>query len=162
MVACKNCGCELPEGAKFYKECGTEVIAEEYNGETQFCPNCGSKIPKNIKFCPECGSPTSNTPQTNNTANNTGNSVVNTNKDPALAAILSFLIIGLGQIYLGLTKKGIILFIAAVISGFLMFILIGFALWLLIWVYAIYDAYKSAQKMQNGIAVEDTIDFNNL
>ena len=119
-------------------------------------------MPKNLKFCPECGSPTSNAPQTNNTVNNTGNSVVNTDKDPVLAAILSFLIIGLGQIYLGLTKKGIILFLAAIISGVLMLILIGFILWLLIWVYAIYDAYKSAQKMQNGIAVEDTIDLQNL
>ena len=162
MVACKNCGCELQEGAKFCKECGAEVIVEEVNGEFQFCPKCGYKMAKGLKFCPECGSPTSNTPHVNNTVNNTGNSVVNTNKDPLLAAILSFLIIGLGQIYLGLTKKGIILFLAAIVSGVLMLILIGFILWLLIWAYAIYDAYNSAQKMQNGIAVEDTIDLQNL
>lgn len=162
MVACKNCGCELQEGAKFCKECGAEVIVEEVSGEFQFCPKCCYKMAKGLKFCPECGSPTSNTPHVNNTVNNTGNSVVNTNKDPLLAAILSFLIIGLGQIYLGLTKKGIILFLAAIVSGVLMLILIGFILWLLIWAYAIYDAYNSAQKMQNGIAVEDTIDLQNL
>ena len=162
MVACKNCGCELQEGAKFCKECGAEVVVEEVSGESQFCSSCGYKMPKNLKFCPECGSPTSNAPHTNNTVNNTGNSVVNTNKDPVLAAILSFLIIGLGQIYLGLTKKGIILFIAAMISGALIFLLIGFLLWPLVWVYAIYDAYKSAQKMQSGMAVEDTIDLKNL
>ena len=158
MAACKNCGCELPEGAKFCRECGSEVIAEEYVGETKFCSNCGSEIPKNIKFCPECGAPTSNTPQ----ANNTGNTVVNSNKDPILAAILSFLIIGLGQIYLGLTKKGILLFVGAMISGVLMLLIIGWLTWLVIWGYGIYDAYNSAQKMNSGIAVEDTIDFNNL
>lgn len=163
MVACKNCGCELQEGAKFCKECGAEVIVEEeFSGEPQFCSNCGYKMPKGLKFCPECGSPTSNAPQVNNTVNNTGNAVVNKEKDPTLAAILSFLVVGLGQVYLGLTKKGILLFIGAVISGFLMLILIGFVTWLLIWGYAIYDANNSAKKMNNGIAVEDTIDFNNL
>ena len=162
MVSCKNCGCELPEGAKFCRECGSEVIVEEYMGETMFCPNCGSKIPKSIKFCPECGSPTSNTPQVNNTGNNTGNSVVNSDKSPVLAAILSLIIIGLGQIYLGLTKKGILLFVGAIISGFLMLIYIGWITWLLIFAYSIYDAYNSAQKMNQGIAVEDTIDINNL
>ncbi len=162
MVACKNCGCELKEGAKFCPECGTEVIVEKFSSENQFCPNCGYKMPKGLKFCPVCGSPTSNAPQVNNTVNNTGNFVVNKEKDPTLAAILSFLIVGLGQIYLGLTKKGILLFIGAIISGFLMLILIGFVTWLLIWGYAIYDAHNSAKKMNNGIAVEDTIDINNL
>ena len=162
MVSCKNCGCELPEGAKFCRECGSEVIVEEYTGETMFCPNCGSKIPKGIKFCPECGSPTSNAPQANNTVNNTGNSVIKSDKSPVLAAVLSFLIIGLGQIYLGLTKKGILLFVGAIISGFLMLILIGWITWILILAYSIYDAYNSAQKMNQGIAVEDTIDLNNL
>ena len=43
-----------------------------------------------------------------------------------------------------------------------MLFLIGFVLWFIIWVYAIYDAYNSAEKMRNGTAVEDTIDLNNL
>jgi TM2 domain-containing membrane protein YozV len=88
--------------------------------------------------------------------------VVNSNKSPILGAILSFLIIGLGQVYLGLTKKGIILFVLAIVSGFLMLLFVGYILWLLVWLYAIYDGYNSANKMNNGIAVEDTLDFNNL
>lgn len=157
MAPCKNCGCELPEGAKFCKECGIEVIQEELNTETKFCTNCGFKMPKSTKFCPECGSPTPGNSQAKNTP-----VVVNASKSPGLAAILSFFIVGLGQIYIGLTKKGILLFIGAVISGFLMLILIGWITWLLIWGYGIYDAYNSAEKMNQGIAVEDTIDFNNL
>jgi TM2 domain-containing membrane protein YozV len=88
--------------------------------------------------------------------------VVNSHKSPILGAILSFLIIGLGQVYLGLTKKGIILFVLAIVSGFLMLLFVGYILWLLVWLYAIYDGYNSANKMNNGIAVEDTLDFNNL
>ena len=162
MVLCKNCGSEVDEGAKFCKNCGSEVIVEEENdfvNETRFCANCGFEMPKSTKFCPECGTSTEGVPQV---VNNTNNSVVNSDKSPGLAALLSFLIIGLGQVYLGLTKKGIILFIAAVISGFLMLIVIGWITWLIVWGYAIYDAYNSGEKMRNGIAVEDTIDINNL
>lgn len=153
MAACKNCGCELPEGAKFCRECGSEVIPEK----NQFCSNCGFEMPRGSKFCPECGASTSRAANAGTT-----NQVRNTNKSSGLAAILSFLIIGLGQIYLGLTKKGILLFIGAVISGVLMFVLIGWITWFIIWIYSIYDAYNSAEKMNQGLAVEDTLDFNNL
>ena len=40
--------------------------------------------------------------------------------------------------------------------------LIGWITWLLVWGYAIYDAYKSAEKMNMGIAVEDNMDIHNL
>ena len=63
---------------------------------------------------------------------------------------------------MGLTKKGIILFIAAVVSGILTLFIIGWILWLIVWGYAIYDAYNSANKMNMGVGVQDTIDFNDL
>lgn len=157
MVACKNCGCELPEGAKFCKECGVEVIQEEPVKETKFCQNCGFEMPRSSKFCPECGYSTTGNPNPNNS-----NGVVYKKKSAGLAAILSFLIVGLGQVYLGLTKKGILLFLGAVISGVLMLVLIGWITWLLIWGYGIYDAYNSAEKINQGIDVADTIDFDNL
>lgn len=160
MVVCQNCGTEVDDNAKFCKNCGCEIVVENADeNETKFCANCGFEMPKATKFCPECGKPTDAAPVA---ARNAANSVVKSDKSPGLAAILSFFIIGLGQIYLGLNKKGIILFLAAVISGCLMLILIGFVLWFIIWAYAIYDAYNSGEKMQNGIEVEDTIDFNNL
>ena len=158
MTYCKTCGCELPEEARFCKECGSEVIREENVSGTKFCMNCGFEIPKAAKFCSECGLPTGSNPH----AKNANNSVVRNHKSPGLAAALSFLIVGLGQIYIGLTKKGILLFIGAMVSGVLMLIYIGWITWLLIWGYGIYDAYNSAQKMNSGIAVEDTIDFDNL
>ena len=111
----------------------------------------------NIKFCPECGASTSGVPQPANAT-----AVTNSDKNPVLAAILSFLIVGVGQIYLGLTKKGLILLLAAIISGVLMLVFIGFITWFIVWLYAIYDAYNSAEKMNRGIAVEDKIDFQNL
>ena len=135
MVSCQNCGSEVEDGAKFCRNCGSEIVPEEHNvSGTKFCANCGFEM----------------------------SAVGNADKSPVLAAILSFLIVGLGQIYLGLTKKGIILFVAAIVSGILMLVLIGWITWLIVWGYAIYDAYNSGEKMNRGIAVADTIDFNNL
>ncbi len=159
MVNCQNCGEEVVEGAKFCKNCGSEIVVEQANEkDTKFCSNCGFEMPKASKFCPECGTTAERVPPVMNTTT----IVVPSNKSSGLAALLSFLIIGLGQVYLGLTKKGIILFLLAIISGVLMMVLIGWITWLLVWVYAIYDAYNSCEKMKKGIEVEDTLDFNNL
>lgn len=158
MVSCQKCGSEVEDGAKFCRNCGSEIVPEEINvSGTKFCANCGFEMDKNTRFCPECGTSTDGVPQVVNTS-----AVGNADKSPILAAILSFLIVGLGQIYLGLTKKGIMLFVAAIVSGILMLVLIGWITWLIVWGYAIYDAYNSAEKINRGIAVEDTIDFNNL
>ncbi|WP_292603235.1 double zinc ribbon domain-containing protein [Methanobrevibacter sp. UBA212] len=159
MVNCQNCGEEVVEGAKFCKNCGSEIVVEQANEkDTKFCSNCGFEMPKASKFCPECGTTAERVPPVMNTTT----IVVPSNKSSGLAALLSFLIIGLGQVYLGLTKKGIILFLLAIISGVLMMVLIGWITWLLVWGYAIYDAYNSCEKMKKGIEVEDTLDFNNL
>jgi TM2 domain-containing membrane protein YozV len=72
-------------------------------------------------------------------------------KSPILAAILSIVIVGLGQIYLGLWMRGIILFIAAIAVAFFtagtfiffpMFIACG-------------DAYICARKMNAGASLEE-------
>lgn len=71
-------------------------------------------------------------------------------KNPGLAAVLSFLITGLGQIYNGQIGKGIGLLIAAVVSAALCTVIIGFVLLPIIWIYGIYDAYKTAEKINQG------------
>ena len=124
------------------------------------CKNCGLEIEDDDKFCKNCGSEIID--DNSEESNQRSNVVVKTEKSPILAAILSFLIVGVGQIYLGLTKKGIILFFAAMVSGILTLLLIGWILWLIVWLYSIYDAYNSANKINAGISVEDTLDFNNL
>lgn len=75
---------------------------------------------------------------------------VSLQKNPGLAAILSFFIVGLGQIYNGQIGKGIGLMLAAMICGFLCTVVIGFILLPAVWTYAIYDAYKTAEKINQG------------
>jgi TM2 domain-containing membrane protein YozV len=108
--------------------------------ETKFCSNCGEEIDIEAEICPKCGvrvkAPT--------VASTVGE------KNPVLAAILSFLIAGLGQIYNGEIRKGIILIIAYVISIVLCSILIGIPLVVILWIYGIYDAYTTANKINAG------------
>jgi len=159
MVTCQNCGVEVKDEAKFCQNCGADINEQKATNEneTKFCSNCGFELDKNIKFCPECGKATDNKPITKDNV-----SVTTVNKDPILAAILSFFIVGLGQIYIGLTKKGIILFLLAFISAILIIFIIGWFLWVVIYIYAKDDAYNSANKINAGETVEDTLDFNNL
>ncbi len=69
-------------------------------------------------------------------------------KNPILAAILSFIITGLGQLYNGDLKKAALFFGAQVLVALILWRIswtIGYLVTLGIWLYAIYDAYKSAQ-----------------
>lgn len=71
-------------------------------------------------------------------------------KSPILAVILSFFIPGLGQFYNGHFEKGVILLVVGVISALLIVFLIGIALYLVVWAFAIFDAFDSADRMNKG------------
>lgn len=72
--------------------------------------------------------------------------------NPVLAAVLSFFYMGIGQIYNGQTHKGIAFLIAYSISWLLMNLWIGYLTTPILWIYGIYDAYKSAEKINVDIA----------
>lgn len=110
--------------------------------ETKYCANCGSEIDKNAEICPECGVRQPGYQQP-----------VYQQKNPGLAAVLSALWVGIGQIYNGEILKGIILIVIYVISIFLMFIIIGFITTPIIWIFGIYDAYNTAKKINAGEVV---------
>lgn len=68
-------------------------------------------------------------------------------KNPGVAAVLSFFVPGLGQIYNGELGKGITIVIFTVISWFLTCIYVGFVTLIILWIWAIYDAYNTASGM---------------
>ena len=68
-------------------------------------------------------------------------------KSAGLAAVLSFFISGLGQIYNGQILKGLIIIVVQVINGALTTILIGWIPLAIVWVWAIIDAYREAEKV---------------
>jgi len=63
-----------------------------------------------------------------------------TGKSPTLAAFLSFLIVGSGQLYNGQPVKGILMFISCVL---LWCVLLGW----IVNIWSILDAYKTAEKI---------------
>lgn len=69
-----------------------------------FCENCGKEIPDNARFCGNCGKQIKKT-----------NNIVTEEKNMILALFLSIFLMGLGLIYAGDKKKGVILFIATLI-----------------------------------------------
>jgi TM2 domain-containing membrane protein YozV len=73
-------------------------------------------------------------------------------KNPGLAAVLSFFYMGLGQIYNGQIGKGIAFIVAYTISIVLIFIIIGIITTPILFIYGMYDAYKSAEKINRDLA----------
>lgn len=152
MVKCTVCNNDVDDNAEFCPNCGTKVeqmaTANEVENQTvasqntKFCTNCGDQIDVNAVICPKCGVQIAGTTE---------------EKNPILALILSIFFPGIGQFYNGQPKKGIILIIAAIISVALFIIMIGAVLYLIVWVYALYDAYTSAVSINNGEQLEDRL-----
>jgi TM2 domain-containing membrane protein YozV len=73
-----------------------------------------------------------------------------TDKNPAMAAILSFLLIGLGQAYNGEIAKAVVFLILYALSIFLTFFMIGFVTTPILWIWSMVDAYRYSQKMNQA------------
>ena len=71
-------------------------------------------------------------------------------KNPGVAAVLSALWVGLGQIYNGEIGKGLVLIVVYIISWVLIFVFIGLVTTPIIWIYGIYDAYNTAKEINTG------------
>ena len=101
--------------------------------EIKYCHNCGGEMDVKAEMCPECGVRQS----------------VNTTelKNPGVAAVLSFLFCGLGQIYNGEIAKGIVILIAQIVNVLLMFVGVGLITYPLLWIIGVWDAYTIATKI---------------
>ncbi|MBU4223165.1 MAG: zinc-ribbon domain-containing protein [Euryarchaeota archaeon] len=121
----------------------------------KYCSSCGKEIAEGIKFCPSCGKAA-----VSEASSPVQIQTVQTQiqiKNPGIAALLSFFISGAGQIYNGQLGNGIgvlLLVLALYFIGISTIdIGIGFLLLLIatiLWIWAIYDAYTTAQKINRG------------
>lgn len=75
-------------------------------------------------------------------------------KNPTTATILSFFVMGLGQIYNGQIGKGIMFIVLYAISWLLMFVLVGFVTTPILWIWGMVDANRSAKRINEKIAAE--------
>lgn len=140
---CPNCGTEVDK-EKFCPKCGQKLDPQaQMSRKLAYCRNCGSQIDAEAEICPKCGVRQKNPPVEN--------------KNPLFALILSFIFPGLGQIYNGQNRKGILLIVSYIVSFVLWVILIGMILTLLVWLYGLYDAYTTAEHINNGEFTEDKL-----
>jgi TM2 domain-containing membrane protein YozV len=72
-------------------------------------------------------------------------------KSPLLAALLSLIIPGLGQVYAGDLLRGFALLAGLGFSFCLMALIIGFITIPAIWIFAVIDAYKMVKKHNDEI-----------
>ncbi len=68
-------------------------------------------------------------------------------KNSGLAAVLSFLLPGLGQMYNGEIGKGVLILIVQAVNFALTLIVIGFITGPIVLIWAVYDAYKTAERI---------------
>ena len=73
--------------------------------------------------------------------------IVRTQKSPGLAAVLSFFICGLGQIYNGQIGKGLAFLFGVVMSWLLTAVIIGVVPLLILTIWSVVDAYKTAEQL---------------
>jgi TM2 domain-containing membrane protein YozV len=109
----------------------------------KICPHCGKVSgEESPRFCSGCG------------ARMDGSTLVGHPGYPALAShqknttiagFCSSFLPGLGQVYNGETAKGFALFLLT-LAGLVIFLIPG----LIVWLYAMYDAYIIAGKMSTG------------
>ncbi|ERN51239.1 hypothetical protein M3689_13030 [Alkalihalophilus marmarensis] len=78
-------------------------------------------------------------------------------KNAGLAAVLSALWCGLGQIYNGQIGKGLLFMFIQFINALLFFVVIGFITYPIMWIWGMVDAYRQAEelnKQQNVIQAD--------
>ena len=126
------------------------------------CPACGAIVEAGRYYCNSCGAylkgsppPSASAPNNIEKSERKQNHAILKEKSPFLAVLVSFFIPGAGQCYTDQWKKGIALFVLAVISAILCIIVIGIIPLLIIWVYSMYDAYHAAIRIDGGF-VENT------
>lgn len=107
------------------------------------CPHCGKiSNEESPRFCSGCGAR-----MDGSTPAGYPNCTVPVKelKNSSIAGFCSSFIPGLGQVYNGETVKGFVLFSLALL-GLCLLLLPGF----IVWLYAMYDAYSVAGKMNTG------------
>jgi len=173
-AVCPSCGTKiLDEQSGFCNRCGSQLFTsssvqvQQVNErpavtrpviKKKSCPACGALIENENKFyCDSCGtylrgsgpiklpqSQRASIPDRRSTQNTAGEI-----KSSGIAAIASFIIPGLGQIYCGQLGRGIMILIGFFIACLMVLILIGIILAPLVWVWNIYDAYTLANNINS-------------
>ena len=127
-----------------------------------FCGNCGRELPMDNLFCNYCGKAVARVSSESGLSSPAGLAVkmipqtvvvIQSQKSPGAAAVLSFVIAGAGQIYNGQIGKGFTFLVGIVISWLLTSLVIGIVPLLILTVWSVVDAYRTAERI-NAAALQ--------
>lgn len=124
-----------------------------------YCTSCGQEVPNNMIYCPNCGTKVVNQVPAQQNAYSyqpvpataprpvfDNPNILPGKKEPVLAAILSFFITGLGQIYAGKVGRGLGFLFGMILSILFFWLLIPIILIPILWVWSIFDASSIANR----------------
>ena len=115
------------------------------------CPYCDNDVPAGVNTCPACGANVPNNSTPAQAAQNVqgAQQIAPSGKSANTATILSCLIVGVGQMYLGQVAKGVVMLVASIILAALTGGISGAVTWII----GMVDAYKIGKKMEAGHSV---------
>lgn len=126
---------DRPQGTAPGEQSTDESAAKQPLGSDEmYCWSCGIPIKSAAEICPQCGVRQRPPPTTQE-------------KSPGIAALASVIWTGAGQIYNGELGKGIALMALMFVSALSVLFVIGFITTPLIWLYSVYDAYRTAERI---------------
>ncbi len=99
--------------------------------EQTFCYACGAQLDSRAVLCPTCG------------VSQRKEAISSAHPNAVVALILNIFFPGVGTLVLGQTTPGIIQLVLWIVSIPLMFILIGFPLYLAVWIWALVLSIQS-------------------
>lgn len=116
-----------------------------------YCRDCGAVIKEQAEICPECGVRQRDPPK------GSLDSLIDeltAGGNPFVAAVLSVLFPGLGQLYNRELEKGIAVMVASLLALASVLVGIGLVLYPAVWIYALYDAYVVADRQASERAAD--------
>lgn len=142
---CTNCGQEIANNAAVCTHCGVAVGQEK-----KFCAKCGQAVNADQAICLGCGRALTQMGNGMNNFQNAGQKKIQpSGKSASTAVLLTCLITGLGQMYLGQVLKGVVILLATIVIGALT---AGVGS-IVIWIIAMIDASKIGKKLEAGQSV---------
>jgi TM2 domain-containing membrane protein YozV len=112
-----------------------------------YCSQCGTEASPSDQACPKCGAALAQATPPAVPAQQPQVILVKSGKSSGLAAVLSFLWCGLGQIYNGQIGKGLLFAALYFLSFLLILAVIGLVTTPVMWIWGMVDAYNTAERI---------------
>lgn len=121
-------------------------MSAESDPDTVYCRECGAQIRRAAEICPECGVRQRAPPASRATEE------LLDGRNPVVAALLSALFPGLGHVYVRDIETGLFFAVAFLLAVLSLIVFVGIVLVPAVWLYAIYDSAKAAQRRDDELS----------